>query len=125
MIAKDKLEQVSTKARTHMGRPWPATLTPYYIELHKDSITIYKDSGPGLVKGTTFHVGDRAEYDSYNLSYMGVITKITSKAVTIVAYPNSNYPKTHRLDMNTFCWRNFNFNEADTMAANSETSMYI
>jgi hypothetical protein len=114
---------VMTKARTHRGMAYPAKPTEYEVEVSKIGITvaIYKNG-----KFTrSFIVGDEAEYDSYNLRYTGTITKITEKCVTIVAYPNSSMAKAHRLDMNTFCWRNWDFDAEKTAAYNQNESMYI
>lgn len=53
-----------------------------------------------------FLIGDSAEYSSYNLSYIGTIISITEKTVTI----KDNFNEVHRLKLENFCWRNFNFN---------------
>lgn len=55
-----------------------------------------------------------------NLSYTGAIKAITDKAVTI-----TKYGQNHRLNIYEFCWRNWDFNAAETAARNAETSMYI
>lgn len=72
------------------------------------------------VQGASFSIGDKAEYDSYNLSYIGEITKITDKTVTIVAYRGTVNEKTHRLDLYKFAWRNIRFNLAAKQKENSE-----
>lgn len=91
-----------------------------------DSITIHKAQRDGTIKqGVTLRVGDEAEYSSYNLSYTGQITKITEKTVTIVAYPGSRMARTHRLSLNEFCWRNFDFDAVATAKRNSEEMMYL
>lgn len=70
----------------------------------------------------TFKVGDTAEYDSYNLSYLGTITKITDKCVTI----DPKYGERHRrLDLHTFMWRNHSFDLAAIEKSNMETSYSI
>jgi hypothetical protein len=123
------LISVFTKASNRRGIP--AAPTDYYVTFGKPvkggfaDITVFRDSKAGISAGTKLAVGDLAEYDSYNLSYTGKITKITEKCVTIVAYPGSTIETTHRLDLNTFCWRNWDFNAAETAARNAETSMYI
>lgn len=123
---------VMSKARKWRGAIYPASPTEYQAYFGNkvpggyDSITIHKAQKDGSIKqGVTLRVGDEAEYDSYNLSYTGTITKITEKAVTIVAYPGSRMARTHRLDLNAFCWRNFDFNAAATAKRNSEEMMYI
>ena len=113
---------VMTKARCVRGMAYPSKPTEYEVELTRDDITIYKNG----CRGTSFEVGDIAEYDSYNLRYTGIITKITEKCVTIVAYKgHRGMEKAHRLDMYTFCWRNYKFNAAETAAYNQEESMYL
>ena len=119
---------VMSKARKN----YPATPTEYQVYFGRfvkgghNSITIHKAQKDGSIKqGSTFNVGDIAEYDSYNLRYTGIITKITEKCVTIVAYPGTSYAETHRLDLATFCWRNFNFDAAETQRRNSEEMMYL
>lgn len=74
------------------------TIDCFYTNVHNPKQTI-----------NTFSIGEQAEYDSYNLSYVGTITGITEKTVTIVAYMGTNQPQTHRLKMSEFCWRNWNF----------------
>lgn len=83
------------------------------------SITVQKMS-----RGTskTFKIGDTAEYDSYNLSYTGVITSITEKTVTI--RPRSA-TRQRRLSIDSFSWRNWNFDAERIARENSETMMYI
>lgn len=70
----------------------------------------------------TFKVGDMAEYDSYNLHYLGEIKQITDKAVTIEPEYSG---RTRRLDLHTFMWRNHDFDLEQTRKSNTETSYYI
>ena len=70
-------------------------------------------------------MGDVAEYDSYNLSYTGRITGISHKCITITAYPGTLNEKRHMLKPYAFCWRNHDFDAAETAKRNAETSMYI
>jgi hypothetical protein len=77
------------------------------------------------VSERTFRVGDWAEYDSWNLNYLGQIVAITNKTVTIVDYPNSHNPRKRRLDLHTFCWRNFSKSIEQKRADNADTRMYI
>jgi len=127
------LIRVMSKARKYHGRAIPASETKYQVECTGvsksgyNSITVYVDERDGSTqRGASFVVGDVAEYDSYNLSYTGEITKITDKCVTIVAYKgHRGMEKAHRLDLDTFCWRNHNFDAAETARQNAETSMYI
>lgn len=127
------LIRVMTKARTFRGVTITPSTTRYQVECTGVSkggyngITIYVDERDGTTnRGASFVVGDTAEYDSYNLSYTGEIVKITDKCVTIVAYKgHRGMEKTHRLDLDTFCWRNHNFDAVETARQNAETSMYI
>ena len=73
----------------------------------------------------TFKLGDSAEYDSYNLIYLGTITKITEKAVTIVAYHGTRNAETHRLDLYKFARKNYKFDLEKIQKHNSEERMYI
>ena len=112
------LVPIFTKARTRFGVVYPSQETKYAINFNDDkSITVYCNR----IAGTTFKVGDTATYDSYNLVYTGVISKITDKAVTIIAYGKT----VHRLSLDQFAWRNFDFNAAKVAAENSDTMMYI
>jgi len=121
------LIRVMTKARKHLGKDYPPSATDYQVEFAgKTGITVYRDDANGTpIKGTSFSVGDTAEYNSWNLTYTGIITKITEKAVTIVAYKGSRNETVHKLDLNKFCWRNHKFDAARVAAENAETSMYI
>lgn len=65
----------------------------------------------------TFAVGDRAEGDSYNLSYCGTITSIGAKTVTIKL---SDFGRSVRLPIRTFMWRNWDFDAAAIAKRNSE-----
>ena len=69
----------------------------------------------------TFSVGDKAEYDSYNLSYFGPIKSITKKNVII----KDTNGKNRRLPLATFHWRNINFDLNEKQANNSEIMMSI
>ena len=118
--------RVMTKAHRHLGKDYPAKLTKYLVEVVKGkSVAIFTDDTGTVVAGSSFKIGDKAEYDSYNLSYIGTITAITDKTVSIVAYKGTQNEKLHRLDMEKFCWRNHKFNLAKAQAENAETSMYI
>jgi hypothetical protein len=69
---------------------------------------------------TSFEIGDSAEYNSYNLSYVGIITSITAKTVTIVAYHGTSSATTYRLSLERFEWRNREFDAEKTAKRNSE-----
>lgn len=113
---------VMTKARTRGGVKFPAEETRFAISFNDDdSITIYRDR----MQKTTFRVGDTAEYDSYNLKYIGEITKITKKAITIVSYKGTMGEQVHRLSLNEFCWRNDDFDLEKVRAENADTMQCI
>lgn len=98
----------------------------YSVEVGEGTITIFRSGINGSPNGTTFKEGDQAEYDSFNLRYLGTITKITEKTVTIVAYKGRpNIERTRRLKLHEFAWRNHNFDLARVQAENAETSMCI
>ena len=76
----------------------------------------------------TFKVGDLVEYDSWNLSYIGKITKITPK--TVFVDKNGKHDHIERVEIKRmklyeFAWRNYDFDLAETSARNAETMMYI
>lgn len=125
------LINVYTKAHKHLGVAYPAKPTSYHVFLGNpkgngyQGITIHNMVDGVLVEGSSFVVGDIAEYDSYNLSYTGTITKITDKSVTIVARATSSQPRTYRLDLDKFCWRNVRFTVAKAAAHNAEEMMCI
>lgn len=122
-----KLTRVYTKARKQRGIVYPAQATEYSVAVSPESITIYKDDKNGIpVCGATFAIGDKAEYDSWNLRYIGDIAKIGAKTVTIVAYKgHPGMERAHQLDLNTFCYRNWNFNLGEAQAHNNTEMMYL
>lgn len=122
------LTQVMTKERTSHGHVYPSQPTEFHVKITKKtknspaSISIYREKNGEIEFCQTFKVGDQAEYDSFNLSYYGEIVNITDKSVTIAKTYSS---KKHRLDLNQFCWRNYNFDVDRASKENSETMMYI
>jgi len=92
------------------------------VERNK-SIRIFGSRG-GKTFDKTFNIGDSAEYDSYNLSYIGTIVGITDKTVTIQERYGREARK-HRLKLYTFLWRNYDFDLAVKEEENSRTRMYI
>jgi len=121
------LVRVYTKAHKQRGIVYPAQATDYSVAVNPQRIAIYKDDSTGTpTYCRDFVVGDKAEYNSWNLSYIGDIVKITDKCVTIVAYKgHKGMEATYRLDMNSFCYRNHNFNLSEATAHNSEEMMYL
>lgn len=117
-----KMIRVMTKAHKRRGVVYPAQPTDYEVCIDKGKITIFKNG----VEGTSFMVGEKAEYDSWNLRYIGDIAKITPNTVTIIAYKgHSGMEQTHRLDMNSFCYRNWDFNYGEAVSYNQNESMYL
>ena len=93
----------------------------FTVEINpKKSIRIQADRY-GKQTDITFKVGDTCTYDSYNLIYLGTITQITEKTVTI----QPRCGNIRRLKLNEFCWRNHNYNLEEVSKQNHETSMCI
>lgn len=110
-------QQVFTKARQRFGTIYPAIATDYAVEIVKNkSIVIYKSN----VLVNSFNLGDTAEYDSYNLHYTGNIIAISDKRIVI-----ESYGRRYSLDINTFCWRNYNFNAEKIAKFNAEEMYYL
>jgi hypothetical protein len=128
-----EFKTVSTKKYTRFGKVYPATPTEFDVRIiPQQEITIRLNStGREAGRHTRFsgerifQVGEWAEYDSWNLNYLGKIVAITNKTVTIVDYPNSHNPCKKRLDIHTFCWRNFSKSIEEKRADNADTRMYI
>ena len=119
------MQKVFTKARKN----YPAVETHYSADLVKGKSITVRDDRTGALNA--FKLGDMAEYDSYNLSYYGPIIAITDKRVTIICrhdvrqHEAGEKVKKHSLDLNTFCWRNHNFNLNETIDDNMRTSYTI
>jgi hypothetical protein len=91
----------------------------YKINVTKgDMITVIREGH----EPNSFKIGDMAEYDSYNLSYYGPIVSITEKTVTI---KDKHFDRKYRLKLDTFAWRNYNFNLEKTVQENADTMQYI
>ena len=89
------------------------------VEIHT-----HRENGE-LVNVRRFVVGDVAEQDSFNLSYTAKITGITAKNVIFDISYNDDEPRTKRLKMENFAWRNHNFDIEATRERNAITSMSI
>lgn len=87
-----------------------------------DQVEIHTHKKEGLVHVTTFKVGDPAEYDSFNLKYIGVIKSISPKTITV--QPRGDRAA-KRMKLETFAWRNANFDLERITRENSETMNYI
>ena len=121
-----KIEGIKPKSRIHRGKVYECTTSDTHnadIE-PKKSIKIhgiYRNHVNGAqVYDKTFRIGDKAEYDSYNLSYIGTIIGIGAKTVTI-----EDHGDKRRLDLYEFCWRNWNFDLEKITKRNHEESMCI
>ena len=80
----------------------------------KDPVTgYYSQHHIAKVYHITYKVGDSAEHSSWNLSYMGPITRITAKRITIAHnHPNRHdrpgaKVRVHSLDIEQFSSRNW------------------
>jgi hypothetical protein len=105
-----KIEVVS-KTRTQRGMSYGGQSTGMFAEFGKTEDGKNKVHLTGRYGGyadvdITFTEGDTAIYDSYNFDFLGTITKITDKAVTIEPQYGS---RTKRLDLATFANRNYKF----------------
>lgn len=96
----------------------------YNVEIEpKKSIRIYGNyKGNNKAFNITFKIGDKAEYDSYNLKYIGEIVSIGEKTVTI---DPGHRDKKSRLSLAEFCWRNHNFDAERIAKENAIESLYI
>lgn len=116
----DKMIQVRpvmTKARKQFGREYPAQPTTHNADIVRNkSIRIF-GTYCGKSYDKTFQVGDIAEFDSFNLSYMGKIVSISDKGVGIVSKLRGG--KVNRLSLDQFCWRNYDFDLERKSAENA------
>jgi hypothetical protein len=120
------VNNIAPKARKFRGRVSQYQLSSSEshnaVILRNQSIRIY-----GVYCGkpydVTFELGGQAEYDSFNLKYLGKIVGITDKGVTIL--PRYSGGGTKRLDLYTFCWRNCRFDLDAITAHNAAESQCI
>jgi len=89
------------------------------------SVEIHTIKNASVVEIKVFHIGDHAEYDSYNLRYTAPIKAITAKNVIFDTGSRFGRKETKRLKMESFAWRNHDFDLAEVQAQNAETSQYI
>lgn len=124
-------QAVMTKASKRNGMIYPAKQTGYFIRIAGKGpnvqIEVLKmnDTTKELDSCKTFKLGDTAEHDSYNFAYLGDIVSITEKTVTITDRVGEPTSRLHRLDMYTFCWRNWDLDLVATAKRNMETSYNI
>lgn len=75
-----------------------------------------------------FKIGDMVEYDSYNLRYIGKITAIGAKTITVDKngkYDHIDRVDNTRMDLYKFAWRNYNLDLGEIARQNADTMMYI
>lgn len=119
-----KIHNIQPKDHTWGGQKHEGwTNDKYSAEIEGDTITIRQESGHKGPLEKTFKVGQLAEYDSYNLSYMGPIVKITPKQV-VVAHHDIN-GKRSNMDLYSFIWRNIDFDADKKSKENSEAMYYL
>ena len=86
----------------------------------KDRVEIHTHNRSGeLVNVKVFREGDIAEYDSFNLRYTAPIKSITAKNVIFDMSDRCNRAGTKRLKMESFAWRNHDFDPAEVAAQNA------
>ena len=123
---------IQPKPRTVAGIPFQRKETTFEynadIEPGK-SIRVYGKYGEAAYRykdqpafDKTFKIGDWAEYDSYNFSYIGRIVGIGETTVTILP-EHSN--RKRRLDLYQFCWRNYDFDLKQIEERNHAVSLEI
>ena len=114
------LLNLQPKARTYRGNRYQPTETN---EFHAEIVTGKSVRIFGVnrnhIKGPqkfdlTFALWDEAIYDSFNLIYIGKISAIGAKSVTI------SDGRDHRLSVHEFCRRNCNFDAARVARHNAE-----
>lgn len=71
----------------------------------------------------TSKIGDAAEYDSYNLKYIGNIVRIGPKTVKVKHYEHS--ATCTQLTLEQFIWRNWDLDLEKTARENAETMQCI
>lgn len=89
------------------------------IRLH--GVETNRMSGP-LAYDRTFGIGDTVAVDSWNLTYLGVITGIGAKTVTI---EDQTMGRVKRLSLYEFSWRNRCLDLERIAADNADTMMAI
>jgi hypothetical protein len=123
-----RIETLTSKTRTVRGVSYPGEVLKGHsadvvksesIRLFGVEHNFYK--GPRAFD-ITFKIGDVAEYDSYNLHYLGAIIGITEKTVTI---QEQHGTRRRRLPLREFSWRNWNFDLETVVARNADTMQHI
>lgn len=120
------INPILSKPRTSRGVKYEGS--PLYqmtADIEKDHwIHIKGTMYSGLVVDKIFHLGDYAEYNSYNMRYYGKIVAISEKCVTIEErYGYNGSPRRHRLSIYQFTYKNYNFEIETVKKENSEVMM--
>ena len=76
--------------------------------------------GGPLAYDVTYRIGDTVSYDSYNLTYLGTITGIGKKTVTV-----EHHGGRRRLDLSEFSWRNRTLDLLEVAERNADTMQHI
>lgn len=123
--AKDVTVPVIRKERIRFGQKYGGQDSGMMARIGKrDGVPFIHLTGSynGKVVDITFKVGDTAEYDSYNLRYLGTIEGISEKRVIIQPRYGA---RRKSMDLYSFAWRNYNFKLEEALEENAQTSMYI
>ncbi len=124
-----RFEKITRKAWKRFGKVNPAVVREgaFAAVTPGRSIVLfgikkeYKRSDPpeGVMRGYVrrFKIGDTAEYNAYNLVYLGKVTSITAKTVT-VKHPHG--PRKSVFDIETFNSKNYDLDVAEVVKRNSE-----
>jgi len=124
-LAADKTVAVVGKTRKRYGQVYPGQDSGLKATVGKrEGVKFIRLFGTYNNKAVdrTFKVGETVEYDSYNLRYLGVITNITDKRVTVQPRYGAGAKS---MDLYGFAWRNYNFNLEQAVEENHQTSYYI
>lgn len=127
---KTKFVKITRRGGQRFGRKYEPEVVPnnYAAITPGRQITLFgtekRYPGGGMTPAMVpyvrrFQIGDVAEYDSYNLSYLGRISGITDKRVTIKK-PDYKGDAKASLDIAQFNSRNKNLNVAETVRRNQE-----
>lgn len=115
--------KIRSKDTTQFKRPVPGKIVENQFAAITPgrSIVLFGITGTPYrgFKGYTrrFAIGDVAEYDSFNKSYLGKVVGITTKRITI----EPGYSEKKRsLDLYQFNWRNNKLDVAETVRRNQE-----
>ncbi len=98
--------------------------TRFKVQIRKHTAIRIFGTYEGKPFDQAFFHGEKAEYDSYNLSYTAPICGITEKTVSF-QLDKGEGSKTKRLSLIDFAWRNHDFDLGAVMARNAETHQHI